>query len=216
VIAVSGLTLFSLIDFLGVFAGAVGGAIAARRNESYAFDFVGVLGLGFVSALGGGITRDVLIGHGPPLAFADIRYLITALFGAVVGSVIGARAEARIKGSLLFLDAAALGLFAVAGATRGLDSGLSALPSLLLGITTAVGGGALRDVLSGRPPRIFERGELYAIVAALSAALFLVSVAFGLSRTLATVLSTVTGFVIRLLAVRFGWQTRPIERPDAV
>lgn len=67
-------SLFSIIDFLGVVAGALGGALAARHNERYDYDIVGLFGLALVSALGGGITRDVLIERGPPLAFVDVRH----------------------------------------------------------------------------------------------------------------------------------------------
>lgn len=208
-----GLSLFSLIDFLAVFAGALGGAIEARNDRQHAFDIVGVLGLGFVSALGGGICRDVLIGHGPPLAFQDPRYLILALAGAAAGVVVSLRIAGRIRLLLLLVDAVALGLFAVAGATRGMNAGLTAFPALLLGITTAVGGGALRDVLSGHTPRIFERGELYAIVATVAAAVFLTAVSAGIARPAATAAGSLTGFVLRILAVRFGWRTRPVVKP---
>lgn len=80
---------------------------------------------------------------------------------------------------LVIVDAAALALFAVAGATGALDLSLVVLPALLLGCVTAVGGGSLRDVLSGRTPRVFERGELYAIVAFVAAATFLACNAGG-------------------------------------
>ena len=82
--------LFSLIDFSGVFVGALGGALAAVRDTRYRFDLVGVIGLALASALGGGITRDLILQQGAPLAFADPRYLLTALAGAVAGMVFGA------------------------------------------------------------------------------------------------------------------------------
>ena len=83
-------SIFSFIDFAGVVAGATGGALEAKRNQTYAFDFVGVIGLGFISALGGGITRDLLLQHGPPLAFTDVRYLLLAFGGALIGLICGA------------------------------------------------------------------------------------------------------------------------------
>src|ERR1700722_15793597 len=146
-------SLFSLVDFLGVIAGALGGALAARQNEKYQYDVVGLFGLALVSALGGGITRDILIQRGPPLALVDIRYLYAGLLGAVLGLILGKRGGSLAERVLFIVDAAALVLFAVAGATRALDSGLVVLPALLLGCVTAVGGGSLRDVLSGRTPR---------------------------------------------------------------
>jgi uncharacterized membrane protein YeiH len=206
--------LFSLIDFLGVFFGALGGALAAVRDTRYNYDLVGVTGLAIVSALGGGITRDLILQHGPPLAFADPRYLMIALAGAVLGMIFVRQAGRNTERVIIFMDAVALGLFAVAGSTRAIQSGLSWLPALLLGVTTAVGGGCLRDVLSGRTPRIFERGEFYAIPAALSAATYLACHALLIPRQMSTLAGVLSGVTLRLLAMKFHWETRPI-RNDA-
>ncbi len=204
-------TLFSLIDFLGVFVGALGGALAAVRDMRYKYDLVGVTGLALASALGGGITRDIILQKGPPLAFSDVRYLMTALAGAGVGMLFAQRAGKNTERAIIIIDAAALGLFAVSGSTRAINAGLSRLPAFLMGVTTAVGGCCVRDVLSGCTPKIFERGELYAIAAAFGAALFLVCDAFRLPRELSTVVGTVCAFGLRLLALRYHWQTRPIR-----
>lgn len=201
-------TIFTLIDFSGVLAGAVGGALEAKQNRTYHFDFVGVLGLGTISALGGGIARDVLLGHGAPLAFIDIRYLLIALTGALVGLICGSTLGDRLTKPLIWIDAAALGFFAVAGSTRALAAGLSFLPALVLGVVTAVGGGSLRDVFSGRSPKVFERGEPYALVAAFASVVFLVLVRFTGNANLATSLGLVAGFLLRAAALRFKWKTR--------
>src|SRR4029077_16641037 len=83
--------LFSLIDFLGVFVGALGGALAAVRDTRHKYDIVGVTGLAVASALGGGIPRDGILQKGPPLAFVDVRYLMAALAGAVIGMIFAKR-----------------------------------------------------------------------------------------------------------------------------
>jgi uncharacterized membrane protein YeiH len=203
--------LFSLIDFLGVFAGALGGALMAIRDMRYKYDLVGVTGLSLASALGGGITRDLILQQGPPLAFADPRYLMTALAGAVVGMVFASRIGKNTERVILIIDAAGLGLFAVAGSTRALNAGLGWLSAFLLGGVTAVGGGCVRDVLSGRTPKIFERGELYAIAAGFGAAMFLVCDWLHFSRETSTIVGAVSGFGLRLLALRFHWQTRQVR-----
>jgi uncharacterized membrane protein YeiH len=203
--------LFSLIDFSGVFVGALGGALAAVRDTRYKYDLVGVTGLAVASALGGGITRDLILQKGPPLAFANPRYLLIALAGAAIGMAFAQRIGRNTERAILFIDAAALGLFAVAGSTRAIDAGLTRLPALLLGVTTAVGGGCIRDVLSGRTPKIFERGELYAIAAAFGAAMFLLCDALKLSREIATAVGSLCGFGLRLLAWRYHWETRPVR-----
>lgn len=205
------MSLFTLIDFSGVAVAAVGGALEVREDRTYNYDFIGVLGLGFVSALGGGITRDVILQHGPPLAFIDVRYILIAFAGALFGLFTASRFRAHLRSFIIPVDAAALGLFAVAGATRALNGGLSSIPALLLGVTTAVGGGAWRDVLSGRTPRIFESGELYALVAVAAAALFLVLEAGGLPRGTATWIGVTAGFALRLASLQLGWKTKAVR-----
>jgi uncharacterized membrane protein YeiH len=203
--------LFSLIDFLGVFVGALGGALAAVRDTRHRYDMVGVTGLAVASALGGGITRDVILQKGPPLAFVDVRYLMAALAGAMIGMIFAHKIGKNTERAMIFMDAAALGLFSVAGSTRAINDGMSWLPALLLGATTAVGGGCIRDVLGGYTPKIFEHGELYAIAAAFGAATFLACDACKLPREISTVAGTVCGFGLRLLAMRFQWKTRSIR-----
>jgi uncharacterized membrane protein YeiH len=109
------------------------------------------------------------------------------------------------------IDAAALGFFAIAGTTRALNDHLTLLPSILLGLVTAVGGGSLRDVLGGRTPRVFERGQFYAIAALFGSAAFLLCNATGFGRTSSTVVGTLSCFLLRVLSVRFNWRTRPLR-----
>jgi len=212
----SPISLFTLIDFLGVFVAAIGGALDAARHEQYEYDFIGVIGLALVSALGGGITRDLIIQHGPPLAFTDVRYLLDAFAGALLTLAflrIAHRSEFAhgTQNLLLFIDAAAVGLFAVAGATRAINAGLTVLPALVLGVITAVGGGALRDVLSGTTPKIFLRGQPYAIAATIAAVVFLVANAAGATRPAATTIGSLSGFAVRLIAMHYGWRTKAVR-----
>jgi uncharacterized membrane protein YeiH len=129
-----------------------------------------------------------------------------------VGLIFASRIGRNTERMIIVIDAAALGLFAVAGSTRALEAGLRRLPAFLVGGVTAVGGGCIRDVLSGRTPKIFERGELYAIAAGFSAAMFLACDSLHLSRELSTTIGALCGFSLRLLALRFHWQTRPVRR----
>lgn len=205
------MSLFSIIDFMAVFAGALGGAAEAARDERKEFDIVGVVGLGLVSALGGGITRDVLLNRGAPLAFLDVRYLALAFAGSLLALVVGTRMNRATNTALLIVDAAALGLYAVAGSTRALDSGLGALPALLLGAITAAGGGAWRDVLSGRTPAVFQRGRPYVLIALAASAVYLGGRYTDAPTPYPTVAGTVSGFVLRLVALRYGWSTRAVR-----
>lgn len=203
--------IFSVVDTLGVAVSAVGGALYASRHEKYHYDVVGAFGLAMVSALGGGVVRDILIQHGPPLALVSTRYLYIALLGACVGLMFGTSISKRMERFMLIIDAAALSLFAVAGTIRAVNFGLTWLPAIFLGVITAVGGGSLRDVLSGRTPFIFERGQLYAIIALVSASSFFLLNLWGVPHSTATPLSVAFGFLLRLLTLKYGWQTSALR-----
>jgi uncharacterized membrane protein YeiH len=204
-------TVFFVVEFLGVFAGALSGGLSAIRDLRYKYDLIGVFGLAFVTALGGGITRDIILQNGPPLAFQDVRYIVIALVGAAFAAAFEHRMGPVMDRAIDFIDAAALGFFAIAGTTRALNDGLSLLPSILLGLVTAVGGGSLRDVLGGRTPKVFERGQFYAIAALFGSAAFLLCNAAGCSRTSSTVAGTLSCFLLRMLSIRFNWRTRPLR-----
>jgi uncharacterized membrane protein YeiH len=204
-------SLFFFLDFLGVFAGAVDGGLQTACDRNADYDAVGVVFLSLVSALGGGLTRDVLLAHGTPLALADPRYLILALAGGVLVLLFRPNPKGSVRKAILFVDAAALGFFAVAGSTRALNAGLSPLPALLLGAVTAAGGGAWRDVLTGRTPRVFLRGQLYVIVALSAAGAFLIAEAYGPGRAFASPIGVGTGFLLRLLTIRYDWRTSAVR-----
>lgn len=204
-------SLFHVVEYGSLILGAFGGSLAARRDRHYKYDFIGIIGLGLISGVGGGMARDILIGDGPPLALQTPVYLELSILGAILALMLGRIVGSRTLTLVMVVDAAGLGLFTVAGATRALGYGLSFLPCLLLGIITAVGGGSLRDVFSGRPPRIFGAGELYSIVAAITAALFLLLHRAGIPLGQASVVATIAGFLLRVAAVRFGWKTSAID-----
>ena len=213
--------VFSIVEFSGVVVGALGGALEVKRHSRYNYDVIGLLGLAFLSALGGGILRDVLLGKGPPLAFQNTYYLLDALLGASIALVLirstnsfdvdTGEARGNLRRFVIVVDAASLGLFSVAGATRAVNSGLSLLPALLLGVTTAVGGGSLRDVFTGRTPRVFERGEPYAIASAFSVLVFFGCEWLSLSRTTSTIAAIAVGFLLRILSIRYRWRTASIR-----
>ena len=93
-----------------------------------------------------------------------------------------------------------------------MDAGLSFLPALLLGAITAAGGGAIRDVIAGRPPKVFQPGRPYVLVALVASAVYLALRGNAVSAQWATVGGCSTGFVLRMLAVRFDWYTRAVGK----
>jgi len=198
-----------VIDLAAVLVGGFSGSLLAARKQ---FDVVGVATLAIVAGLGGGIIRDVLLGQGPPAALQDSRYLLAGLVAALVGFYKSADI-ARIGRVLTVVDAATLGIYTVVGALKALYAGLSPVSAAFLGIVTAVGGGVLRDLLAGDTPGLFHNGELYAVVSALGSALFVALRESQLvSSTVAGATAIVVMFVLRLLAVQFGWSA-PRPKP---
>lgn len=204
-------SLFHALEYSSLMVGACGGALAARRDATARYDLIGILGLGLISGVGGGMMRDIMLGDGPPLALQNPLYLALSLVGAAIAIFFGRTFGPRMNLFMLILDAAGLGLFTVAGSSRALNNGLGFLPCVLLGVTTAVGGGSLRDVFSGQAPQVFRSGEPYAIVSTGAAAVYLILTRHHMPYKQAATISILAGFSLRLLAVRLGWRTRAID-----
>jgi uncharacterized membrane protein YeiH len=191
---------FRVLDLTGVFANAVLGGLIARREG---LDPIGFATLAVLSGLGGGLLRDVLLQHGTPVALTDYAYLLTAFAGAAVSYL------ARVEGVAWdrvwpLVDAVALGCWASAGASKTLAVGLGWLPAVLLGAVTAVGGGAIRDIVLRRVPGVLGGNTLYA-TAALGGAGALVLVQRAGHPTAASVCGLLVGAGLCLIARWRGW-----------
>lgn len=191
--------LLLALDLVGTFAFALNGAFTAVR--AVRLDIVGVLALGLITAIGGGVVRDVLIGAVPPAGFSHWPYLVVAAIGALVAFFLSRPLE-RFVLPLVTLDAAGLSLFCVAGASKALDVGLGAGQAIILGAITAVGGGTLRDVLIGRIPSVLTSG-LYAVPALLGAAVTVVAARLEQDGLLAALLAAGLCFAVRMLGVHY-------------
>ncbi len=201
------------LDLIGVFAFALSGGLLAVRHG---FELVGVVSLALVTALGGGVIRDVLLGATPPTAFSDVWYLVVPLAASAVVFVAHWRINRRVKRAVMIFDAAGLGLFCVTGAVKASAYGASAVGAVLIGVISAAGGGILRDVLANEQPSIFHRDStLYAIPAALGATIVVVSWRNGFYGEEVAIAVAVGVFVLRLGALRFGWRApMPLRAPE--
>src|SRR4051812_7546785 len=130
-----------------------------------------------ITALGGGIIRDILIDYLPPATFSDWRYLAVAAAGSLIAFLLGRRLD-RLATPITVLDAAGLSLFAVTGASKAFGLGLGPAQAAILGALTGVGGGTIRDVLTQRVPTVL-RTELYAIPALVGATVTVISLLLG-------------------------------------
>ena len=192
--------VFRVVDLTGVLANAVLGGVIARRQK---LDLIGFAVLATLSGLGGGLIRDTLLQNGPPIALTDYAYLTTALAGAALTFLF--RIEGRVWNKVWpVVDAIALGCWAATGAQKTLAVGLGWLPALLLGTITAVGGGAIRDVVLRQVPGILGGNTLYA-TCALAAAGVQIGLTNSGQPTIGLLAATLTGTVLCLLARWRRW-----------
>lgn len=192
--------LMRVLDLTGVFANALLGGLIARREK---LDPIGFATLAVLSGLGGGLLRDVLLQRGTPVALTDYAYLLTAFAGATASYL------ASVEGPVWeriwpVVDAIALGCWASASAAKTLAAGLGWLPAVLLGVVTAVGGGAVRDIVLRRVPGVLGGNTLYATAALAGAGVTVLG-----TRTTEADLASLGGLVVGaglcLLARWRGW-----------
>ncbi len=192
---------FSVVEGMGIVAGAAGGALDAKRREEY--DVFGLAALAFAGALGGGLIRDVLINDGTPAAFTEPLYLPLVLAVALIVAVVPGELGPRSQTVIRVFDAVAIGAFSVVAADRAHDAGFTTLGCLFLGVVGGIGGLLMRDVLTSNQPEVFRRGELNGIAALAGAAVFIALLELGVERPIPGIAGIATGFVLRLAALRW-------------
>lgn len=189
------------VDLVGTFVFAVEGALAGIQGE---LDLLGLLVVSFVTALGGGTVRDLLIGAVPPNSIRDWRYGATAFAGGGAVFCFYQSFPHVPQQLLITLDAAGLALFAMAGAGKALEFGINPMIAVLMGVLTGVGGGTIRDVLMTQVPGILNT-DIYASAALAGAAVMAIGLALKVPRTIAMTVGGVCCFTLRMVAVARHW-----------
>lgn len=193
-------TFVHMLDLGGTFVFAISGAVAAVNRR---LDIFGILVLSFVAGNFGGITRDVLIGAIPPAALSDERYLLVSVLAGLITFFSYAGVN-KLHTPVLVFDAVGLAFFAVAGAQKAIEFGLSPVMSALLGMLTGIGGGMTRDVLLTEIPQVL-RSDLYAVAALAGAALVVIGHVLGVSYGVSALVGGVLCFSLRFMAIRYDW-----------
>jgi uncharacterized membrane protein YeiH len=192
--------LLPSLDLLGTFVfGLSGGTLAVRKG----LDLFGVMALAVAAALAGGMVRDILLGATPAAALVDQRYLLTAV-GAGLTVFLLHPQIARLGKPVMVFDALGLGLFAVTGCRKAMEFGLEPIACILLGVLTAVGGGAVRDVLVAEVPRVL-REEIYALAALAGAGIVVIGSSLGIADWAVTLAGVLVAFSLRVVSVIYGW-----------
>lgn len=192
----------NLIDILGTIAFAASGVYAAMQKR---LDVFGVLIIAFVTAVGGGSVRDIMIGDTPVSWIRNINYSIIILSTVIVVIIFKSSIFKNFKKTLLVFDSIGLGFFTILGIQKGLLYGLNPAICIALGIVTGCFGGVIRDISLNTIPLIFEK-EIYATACIIGGIVYFILIRTTLNYAIIEGISIIIVLMIRLLAVRFDWR----------
>lgn len=188
------------LEMLGTAAFAVSGALAASRKN---MDIFGFMVLALMPAVGGGTVRDIIIDRVPVFWVSDNRYVAVAIIAALAVFFTSYQPGARRR-ILIWMDALGLALFAALGTEICLQHDTGPLVAIMLGVTTAVTGGMIRDVICNEIPLILSR-EIYATAAFAAACVYVLANSAGLADRIALLAAVIVGFTVRALAITYDW-----------
>lgn len=199
-------------ELAGTVVFAISGVLAVAHRR---LDWFGAIVVGVVTAVGGGTVRGLILGVTPVFWIEDQTYLLVALIGAVAAIPLAhnlAEGSARRFDEVLQLaDAVGLAFFSVVGAAIALDLGFTAPVAVVAGVTSAVGGGVIRDLLAGRPPLIMS-GEIYATAALAGIAVFVaLEELTPMPEPISGVLGGAVVLALRLIGIRHEWSLPTLE-----
>ncbi|HJW01486.1 MAG TPA: TRIC cation channel family protein [Arthrobacter sp.] len=205
------------LELAGVFFFAVSGSLLAARKR---FDLIGSLLLASLVSLGGGVIRDIILGT-TPAAFTNPAYLAPPVLATVLVYFLFSSVQ-RFTSLLTLFDAGGLALFCITGTVKAIGFGMNPIAAVLLGVTTAVGGGLLRDITANEVPQLFDARDLYALPAFSGATLTTLLWVTGTFNALTAGAVAAVVFTFRVVAWRrswyvplavHGWHRRGVEGP---
>jgi uncharacterized membrane protein YeiH len=203
-------SLFLLFDLVGTFAFAMSGAFKAIRKK---LDILGILVLGFATAMGGGILRDALL-HRIPVAFTTNLYAIFSLMGCLSAVAWHFVAKGRRfldeDRAFLIVDALGLAVFAMIGASAGAAAGLKPWSVVVLAALTGAGGGAIRDLLVLEIPMMLH-ADFYATAALLGGLSFVLLSAAGFQPSVVSSATFLITLLLRTAAIFLGWSLPKLQ-----
>lgn len=191
-------SFFNILDLLGTIAFAISGALAAMNRK---LDLFGIFIIAFVTAIGGGTVRDILIGREPVMWMGDTVYIY--LIGVVtILAIIFRNKIYYLKTSLFLFDTIGLGIFTITGVETGIRNGLDPIVSITLGAMTGTFGGVIRDILCNEIPVIFRK-EIYATASITGGFVFILLYNMGVNTDIIYIVTTLIIISIRLVVVKY-------------
>ncbi|MFI8620445.1 trimeric intracellular cation channel family protein [Marinomonas sp. NPDC078689] len=192
--------MLTIVYLIAITAEAMSGALAAGRRN---MDMFGVALIAFITALGGGTVRDILLGNFPVNWTQHPSYIYLTIT-AGLSTMLLARFMHRLQKLFLLLDAMGLIAFTIIGCNVAQQLDYSLPVVIMAGIITGVFGGILRDILCDQTPQVLQH-ELYASVSLMVAVLYLVLQHYGVNEDITLLVSFSSGLIMRLAAIRWNW-----------
>ena len=199
--------MFYLLDIIGTMAFAMSGALTAMNKK---LDPFGVFIIAFVTAVGGGTLRDMMIGRTPVGWMRDLNYVYFIGIGFFLAVLFRKKLD-RLRLSLFLFDTIGLGVFTLIGLEKGIEIKLHPIFCIALGTMTACFGGVIRDILCNEVPVIFRK-QIYATICIFGGMVFFALKKFNLHDDVVYVITSLIIIIIRLLAVKFRWSLSPLEK----
>jgi uncharacterized membrane protein YeiH len=194
------MSIFYAIDITGTLAFALSGALVAMNKK---LDLFGVFIIAFVTALGGGTLRDIMIGKTPVGWMLDLNYVYVIIVGFFLSILFREKIDKHQKTMFLF-DSIGLGVFTLVGIENGINVGLNPIICVALGTMTACFGGVIRDILCNEIPAIFQK-EVYATVCILGGTLFFILKELNMNDNSLYLITSLSIIITRFMAVKFNW-----------
>ncbi|MFD1163427.1 MULTISPECIES: trimeric intracellular cation channel family protein [Hwangdonia] len=190
--------MFHTLDIIGTIAFAISGVLVAISKK---MDLFGILIIAFVTAIGGGTLRDLLIGNTPVSWMRDMTYTYVILITTVVTILIKSKID-YLRTSLLLFDTIGIGLYTVVGVEKGISAGLNPIICIALGTISACFGGVIRDILCNEIPVIFRK-EIYATACILGGLSYFLIRKLPIDNNVVFIIAGSVVIITRLLAVKF-------------
>lgn len=202
------------LALLTTFIAATSGALISRTPSRVTYDIVGMVVFAFFLGVGGGVTRDLLLGNLPPLALRSPWYVLTVLAAVVFVLIVG-RWIPTDGWTFILLDALTLGLYAIIGAQMAIEFGLPDLGAITVGFLASVAGGVFVSLLRGETPEILQPGRPYAILSIIGTTLYVITDQFN--GALAALLCIGSVIILRFVTLNWNVRTRSLRplRPSA-
>jgi uncharacterized membrane protein YeiH len=199
--------MFHLLDIIGTMAFAMSGALTAMNKK---LDPFGVFIIAFVTAVGGGTLRDIMIGRTPVGWMQDLNYVYVIVIGFILAILFRKKFD-RLRTSLFLFDTIGLGVFTLIGIEKGISVGLHPVICIALGTMTACFGGVIRDIFCTEIPVIFRR-EIYATICILGGIVFFLLRKLDLDNDILYLTTSLVIISVRLMAVKFKWYLPALEQ----